>query len=267
MIPKIIHYCWFGRGEKPELDCRCIESWRNYCPDYEVIEWNETNFDIRSNLFVQQAYEKGKYAFVSDYVRLHALCHYGGIYLDTDVQLIKNLDIFLCNKAFSGFESKTKIQTGVMGSEANFWLFEEFLSRYEGRRFIGMDGEMDLNPNVNILTEILEKYGLEVNNQKQTVRECVLFPQEYFCPKDYVSGEINITPNTYAIHYFNGSWVPEERLKELEEYRRVTAKLGTNMGERYILAKKILKEHGKIALIKRVAHKVCMYFIKPLDKQ
>ena len=108
MIPKIIHYCWFGGKPKPELAEKCIESWKKFCPDYEIVEWNEGNFNINSNLYVKQAYEAKKYAFVTDYVRLYALYTQGGIYMDTDVMVLKPLDEYLNHEAFSGFESKTK---------------------------------------------------------------------------------------------------------------------------------------------------------------
>lgn len=111
MIPKIIHYCWFGRGKMPKLALKCLKSWNKYCSDYKVICWNEDNFDINSNQYVKEAYESRKYAFVSDYVRLYALYNYGGVYMDTDVEVIKNIDKFLAEKAFTGFESETYVTT------------------------------------------------------------------------------------------------------------------------------------------------------------
>lgn len=210
MIPKVIHYCWFGKGEKPELAIKCIESWKKWCPDYEIIEWNEENFDINAHRFCKEAYEAKKYAFVSDVVRLYAIFNYGGIYMDTDVEVIKSLDEFLKHQAFSGFETETSIPTGIMACEKNFKLFGEFLAYYDNRGFINEHGEFDMITNVKIMTEIMSKYKLELNNKFQIVEGFALYPQEFFCPLDNNTGKINKTKNTHAIHYFAKSWVDDK---------------------------------------------------------
>lgn len=213
MIPKIIHYCWFGGNPLPELAQKCIESWKKFCPDYEIIEWNESNFDIAANTYAKEAYEAKKWAFVSDVARLHALVTVGGIYMDTDVEVLKPLDEFLSLEAFSGFESETAIPTGIMAAEKGQPLFAELLHDYDNARFLREDGTPDCTTNVVRITELCLKYGLELNNQKQTVHGFTLFPYDYFCPKDFATKELRITENTATIHHFDGSWLtPEEKL-------------------------------------------------------
>ena len=140
MIPKIIHYVWFGKNSYPELTKRCIESWKKYCPDYELKLWNEENFDLSDCQFAREAYEEGKYAFVADYVRLRVLYEYGGIYLDTDVEITKKLDEFLSRHAFLGFEDEKNISTGIMGCQKHNLLFGELVDYYNNRSFKKEDG-------------------------------------------------------------------------------------------------------------------------------
>ena len=210
MIPKIIHYCWFGGNPLPELAQKCIESWKKFCPDYEIIEWNESNFDIAANTYAKEAYEAKKWAFVSDVARLHALVTVGGIYMDTDVEVLKPLDEFLSLEAFSGFESETAIPTGIMAAEKGQPLFTELLHDYDNAHFLREDGTPDCTTNVVRITDLCLKYGLELNNQKQTVCGFTLFPYDYFCPKDFVTKELRITENTATIHHFDGSWLTAE---------------------------------------------------------
>ena len=219
-IPKVIHYCWFGRGKLPKLAKKCIKSWKKYLPDYEIKEWNEDNFDINSNQYVREAYEAKKYAFVSDYVRLYALYNYGGIYMDTDVEVIKSLDEFLIHEAFSGFESPKDIPTGIMGCIKGHRLFKEFLGYYNDRSFINEDGSFDQTTNVAIMTKICEKYGLIKNNQLQTINGFTIYPKTYFCPLNYNNKENDFTDNTYTIHHFSGSWISNEEKRHRRKYRR-----------------------------------------------
>ena len=212
MIPKVIHYCWFGRGEKNELAKKCIESWKKYCPDYKFKEWNEDNFDINSNQYVKEAYENKKWAFVTDYVRLYALYNEGGVYMDTDVEIIKSIDAFLVNHAFSSFESINKIPTGLMASEKyNVWI-KDLLREYDELHFVKDDGSFDLTPNGERITNLSKKeYGLIRNNKLQYLKNnsVVIYPLDYFCAKDTKTGVVTITDNTYSIHHFSGSWLPD----------------------------------------------------------
>ena len=210
MIPRIIHYCWFGRNPLPELAMRCIETWKKKCPDYKVIEWNEDNFDIESApTYVKQAYEAKKYAFVSDYVRLWALVNDGGIYMDTDVELLKPIDYFLDKKAFIGFETRSRIQTCLMASVEKFTFFEELLHEYDDIEFVRPDGSYDFTTNVSRITKKCEQYGFVMNNEYQTIDGFDVYPQEYFCPKDYETKNLKLTNNSVCVHHFDGSWKSE----------------------------------------------------------
>lgn len=211
MIPKKIQYCWFGQGKMPVLAEKCIESWRTYCPDYEIIEWNEDNFNINCCSYVKEAYENRKFAFVTDYARLYILYTQGGIYMDTDVEVIKRLDEFLHNKAFSGFESKTAIPTGIMAAEKGFPLYEHLLSYYNNRHFISRAGCPDTTTNVTIITSMLTERGFVPNGKYQVIDDFVLYPRDYFCPFDNATGVLHQSPNTAVIHWFNKSWVPQKQ--------------------------------------------------------
>jgi hypothetical protein len=211
MIPKKIHYCWFGRGQMPELALKCIESWKKYLPEYEIKEWNEDNFDLDLYPYVREAYDNRKFAFVTDVVRLYALYHEGGVYMDTDVEVLKPLDPFLNHTAFSGFENATQVPTGIMASEKGGVWAKENLDYYNGRHFLKEDGSIDIETNVIIITDYMLKCGLKQNNTYQDFPGLITFyPNDYFCPKSYVDGKIYKTDNTVTIHHFAGSWLPWE---------------------------------------------------------
>lgn len=208
-IPKKIHYCWFGGKEKPGIVKKCIESWTKYLPDYEIIEWNENNFNINKNSYVQEAYNSGKYAFVSDYVRVYALYYHGGIYLDTDVEVYKPFDDLLYHPSFWGFEQENFIATSTIGAEKGNALIKEFLDSYNEKRFIKNDGTFNELTNVAIITRLLEEKGLKTNGQYQEIIEIgVFYPQTYFSPYDYINCQTFITEKTYTNHHFYKSWMP-----------------------------------------------------------
>ena len=220
MIPKIIHYCWFGGNPLDKKSKKCIASWKKYCPDYEIVEWNENNFDINSNQYVKEAYEAKKWAFVTDYVRLYALYHVGGIYMDTDVEVIKKIDPFLSNVAFSGYESDGLISTAIMGSEKYGEWIQFLLNDYNDRRFLFENGAIDTTTNVITITKLTkEKYDIELDGKYIDLPGKVAFyPKEYFCPKSYETGKINKTKNTVCIHHFNASWMTDEQRSHVKSY-------------------------------------------------
>lgn len=205
-IPKIIHLIWFGGKPYPPLVERCIESWKKYLPDYKIMKWDESNFDIHCNKYVEQAYEAKKWAFVSDYVRLWALCNYGGIYMDTDVEVLKPLDIFLSNEVFSGFESKDRVPTGIIGATKSHRVVQELLSYYDNATFILENGENNQTTNVQTITNMLLDKGLVLNGKKQTIDGFTLFPQMVFCPNNFLKIFGIPSKESYTIHHFEGSW-------------------------------------------------------------
>ncbi len=220
-IPKIIHYCWFGGKPKPPLAEKCIKSWKKFCPDYEILEWNEENFDLSAApLYVRQAYEAGRWAFITDYVRLKALTEMGGIYMDTDVEIIRSLKPYLKHQAFVGFEAADRVQTGLMACEKGFPLFQEFMEHYHTARFLKPDGTPDVTTNVTVLTRLCQKYGLKLNNQFQSVQGLAVYPKEYFCPVEFDTEKLHKTRKTVTIHWFAGSWHTELELQELRKERQ-----------------------------------------------
>lgn len=223
MIPKTIHYCWFGRNPKPKLAEKCIKSWKKYCPDYEIIEWNEDNFDIASApLYVRQAYEAKKWAFVTDYVRLKVVYENGGLYFDTDVQIIKAFDELLDFSAFFGFEDEQNINTGLgFGSEKNVKILNDIILQYSNIPFVLEDGTFDSIPCPKRNTEIFKEYGLSQDGTKQLLNgNIIILPKEYLCPIEYHTSKKRITENTLSIHWFDTSWVSKETKKEIIKVRR-----------------------------------------------
>lgn len=216
MIPKIIHYCWFGGNPLPEDVKKYIATWRKYCPDYEIKQWDESNFDVSENSYCREAYEARKWAFVSDYARLKILYEEGGVYMDTDVEACRPLDELLNYEAFSGFESGNRIQTGTFGAAKGSGWIGFLLSYYEGRHFRKADGTLDETTNVMTISRMTkEKYDVSLNNTMQIFGENnALFPFDWLCAKDQMDGKIKRTKNTYTIHHFAGSWLsPSKRLR------------------------------------------------------
>ena len=207
MIPRIIHYCWFGRAPIPELALRCIESWHKFMPDYQYRLWNEENFDINSIPYVKEAYEAQKYAFVTDYVRLYALYTEGGIYMDTDVEVLKPYDELLTLKGFTGYEGSKYLPpvTGTIASEAGHPWVKEQLDAYDDLHFILPDGKLDLTTNTDRISRIMKSHGFIQNGEKQVYKDMHIFPVEFFCPRQ-TTGEILITENTYCDHHFMKTW-------------------------------------------------------------
>lgn len=232
MIPKIIHYCWFGYGEIPEKDKKCIKSWKKYCPDYEIIRWDESNYDISKNKYMREAYEAKVWGFVPDFARLDLIYQYGGIYLDTDVELIKPLDDLLNNKAFMGFESEEYVAPGLgFGAQKNSAIIKELIGIYENRSFIRKDGTSDITASPIMITELLVSAGLVQNGKFQIIKnELSVYPVEYFCPLDYERRELNITERTYSIHHYAASWMPEEERIAHDTRAKMIRKYGKKKG-------------------------------------
>lgn len=212
MIPKKIHYCWFGRGEMPEEAKRCIDSWHKFMPDYEYKLWDEDNFDVNQIPYTKEAYEAKKYAFVSDYVRLWALEREGGVYLDVDFEVYKPFDDLLRYRAFAGFEGSKHLplMMGMIASEPHgIWVKEQLLY-YTDRHFVDVNGKMDLTTNVTFISEKMRLYGFVQNGKEQDYKDLHVFPVEYFCPKQ-TTGEYFRTDNTYCESIGSSSWAGQAK--------------------------------------------------------
>lgn len=234
MIPKSIHYCWFGRGPKPKLAQRCIQSWQKYCPDYKITEWNEDNFDIAMNPYTKWCYENKKYAFLSDYVRLYVIFNYGGIYFDTDVELIRNLDFLLVDNAYFGFEingssHNASNSMGVVASGLGFGSIQYgnalklMLDEYDPY-LDGLHG-VCMCPKLN--TAALVKLGLKAGCAYQKTDDFTVYPAEYFNPLESTTGTLNLTKNTVSIHWYMGSclsWKQKVRSKISKPLHRLIRK-------------------------------------------
>lgn len=244
-IPKKIHYCWFGGKNKSKVIINCINSWKKMCPDYEIIEWNERNFDINSNLYVKQAYDNQKWAFVSDYVRLYVVYNFGGIYLDTDVKLIKSLDGLLENKVFFALEEGDYINTGLgFGAQKNNYIVKMLLDSYNEIAFEKNESEFDLTPcpvrNTNDLMKLFDCQRQEliyINDNEITI-----LSKDYFSPFNPSTGEMNKTNNTVGIHLYNGSW----RKKSMNLKEKILRPLKRTIGvSEFEELKKILIKNNK----------------------
>ena len=203
----------------PKLMKKCLKSWKKFCPDWQVVRWDEDSFDVNSTLWTKQAYEARKFAFVSDYVRLKALYEMGGIYLDTDVELVQTLDKFLDHEAVSGFESEKLVQTGVIGAQKGHPVIGRWLEYYKDRAYL-VDGKPVMVPNVSHITEDLTGAGLVMNDRKQEIDGMVIYPKTWFCPLSAVSIERQITENTHALHYFTSTWRSDKAKKDFARVKR-----------------------------------------------
>ena len=219
MIPQVIHYCWFGGKELSEKEIKCINSWKKFCPCYEIKRWDETNFDLNSNTYCREAYERKMWAFVSDYARFKILYDYGGLYFDTDVELIKPIDDIIEIGAFFGLEktnnssiSDRAINPGLgMGVERHNIIYKEILDYFDNTSFIDKSGKNNTKTIVKTVTEIFLKHGFAVssNEKIQKIEGISIYPDDFFAPIDYRTGIATITNNTRSIHHYAGTWLTD----------------------------------------------------------
>lgn len=220
-IPKIIHYCWFGGEPLPEKVIKCIESWKKYCPDYEIMAWNENNYDVRKLRYMKEAYEAGKWAFVSDYARLDIVFSNGGFYLDTDVELIKGLDELLEEKLVLAMEKQNyKIATGLgFAAEAGNQTLGQMIEMYQSFSFLLEDGSFNLTPCPQYTTEYFLPKGYILEDKTQRMGDALILASEYFCPMDYYTGILTVTEHTMGIHWFEASWFGkgDKKIHQMEQ--------------------------------------------------
>ena len=230
MIPKIIHYCWFGGNPLPEFAIKCIDSWKKYLPDYEIKEWNESNFDVNIIPYTSEAYSVKKYAFVSDYARFWILYKFGGLYFDTDVELIKSIDDIIEKGPFMGCEKEAKpgatpTKLGVapglgLGVNPGLGLYSEILDVYKNIHFFNKNGSYNQQTVVAYTTEILCSHGLVNSNKVQLCAGVWIYPKDYFCPMDYVTKVLTISENTRSIHHYSATWITKSQkiYKKIENF-------------------------------------------------
>lgn len=231
MIPKKIHYFWVGGKSMPEKNKTCVESWKKFCPDYEIIEWNESNYDFSECTYMAQAYEAELWGFVPDYARLDIICREGGIYLDTDVELLKSLDDLLSCKAFIGFENRKSVAPGLgFGAEPGNEILKQMRDLYHSFSFYNENGTPNIAPSPYYATKLLRSYGLQLNGKRQFVHGIDIFPAEYFAPLCYTDNRLKITENTYSIHWYHASWHTPEQKKRTKRIQRINRIFGHGLG-------------------------------------
>lgn len=239
MIPKIIHYCWFGKNPLPKDAKKYIASWKKYFPDYEIIEWNEDNYDVNCCEYTREAAKEKKWAFVSDFARFDILYKYGGIYFDTDVEVIRSLDDIINNGAFMGIESgtidnnkKLCVASGLgIGAPAGLQIYKEIIDLYKNRHFYDSNGRIDQTTVVTIISDLLMKKGILIENNIARCCGITIYPKDYFCPQDYVTGKLEISKNTRTIHHYSSSWMTFSQKMRNSTYKYCRKYFGENIGE------------------------------------
>ncbi len=258
MIPKIIHYCWLSGEDFPPSVQKCIQSWKSILHDYEFILWDTKRFDINSVKYVKEAFEAKKYAFASDYIRLYALYNYGGIYLDSDIEVYKSFNELLNNKAFTGFEDEANIGAWMFGSEKGNPLFRELLDYYNGKSFIFPDGSYNMTANVVPVTNTLLKYGLKPNGRFQDLGNIVIYPREFFCPYNpFVDDgmDLYMSDKTYCKHLFDGAWYDPKQKELLKKKHVIEKKYGKIIGKIYY-ACAVVKKDGWFSMYTQLTNMI-----------
>ena len=229
MVPKVIHYCWFGGNQLSDLNKKCIQSWKHFCPRYEIKEWNESNFDFTSCDYAKEAYNAKKWAFVSDYARFKILYEYGGVYFDTDVELIKNIDDLIEKGGFMGMEGANLVNPGLgLAFPAYHPLLKEIIDLYDQLHFADKNGVLNLKTVVDYTTELLCKHGFDTKKIPQNIEGIWIYPAEYFGPYSLDTGKLVITENTRSIHHYAASWCDPAGVVRGKIYRNIAKYFGVN---------------------------------------
>lgn len=218
-IPKVIHYCWFGGAPIPEQYKIWMDSWHKYCPDYDIVEWNESNYDITKNTYMHQAYENRKWGFVPDYARLDIIYNHGGIYLDTDVELVQSLEELLYQKGFAGFEDDKSVALGLgFGAVKGLPIIKSMMESYENMKFVNQDGSLNIVASPYIQTQVLMKHGLHADGEYQIVEDLTIYPEKMLSGKNWITRRVALQPYTRAIHHYAGSWLDKKDRENAEQF-------------------------------------------------
>lgn len=226
MIPKIIHYCWFGGNELPDTVKECIASWEKYCPNYEIKRWDESNYDVNKNQYTREAYLNKQWAFLTDYARLDILYNEGGVYMDTDVEMIKSIAPLVEDGPYMAFEQRGRVNTGVgFACEPGNIIVGENKKYYEEKNFQDKNGQFKPEICVKITTKLLIEHGLKYTEDRQQLLDgLTVYPTSFFSPKKMGTERINITNNTYAIHLYESSWYKGPSFVKKFQYRLIILK-------------------------------------------
>lgn len=257
MIPKIIHYFWFGGNKKPDIFYKCLASWKDKAPDFVITEWNEDNFDIDFCPYSSQAYQTKMYAFVSDAARYQILYEHGGIYLDTDVELLKPLDSLLDNQLFMGFEDNHSIAPGLItGALPKNSIIGDLCKEYAARSFLDENGLPDKTTVCQITSAHLEKCGFHMNGCYQRIDGHTLYPKSCFCPLDFKTGRKEITPDTFTIHHYAATWHDDIYRRQIKYVQKLSRCLGYNLAYSLVNAAFTLRYSGINALFIKMIRKM-----------
>lgn len=260
-IPKKIHYCWVGGNPKPQSVLYCIESWKKYCPDYEIIEWNETNYDFTKNEYMRQAYEAKKWGFVPDYARLDIIYEHGGIYLDTDVEIIRSFDELLSNECFFGFEDTGDGEYFVncgqgFGAVAKHNVIKTARDLYDHVDFVDSNGEINLIASPYYTTKSLKNIGLVQENKDQFLSGVKIYATDVLCPKNFRTGKIKTTSRTVSIHHFTASWVDEKIKKEMEHQQKTINRYGKTVAGFIFIAESVIQKYSFKELFTKLSMRI-----------
>ncbi len=259
MIPKKIHYCWVGNSPIPENNLKCIESWKKFCPDYEIIRWDESNYDFFKNKYMAQAYNEKKWGFVPDYARLDIIYQHGGIYLDTDVEIVKNLDELLKYDAFFGFDKANHIALGLgFGAVPKNCLMKELMESYDDLKFKYSDGSLNLVPSPVLNTKTIEDLNLfDFDGTLQIKNNIAVFPWQYFDPfEGGKEGKLHKNDNTFTIHWYDASWMDEKQKKYVEIMLKYHKIFGKKLGDIIFWPHSMIFTYGFFGSIKHIVKKL-----------
>lgn len=257
MIPKIIHYCWVGNAPKPKSVLYCIESWKKFCPDYEIREWNESNYDFTKNKYMKQAYEAKKWGFVPDYARLDIIYEYGGIYLDTDVEIIRSFDELLDQEAFMGFEETGEktyyVNCGQgFGAVPHHEIIKKARDLYEHISFYKEDGTLNMLASPHYTTQTLKEYGLLQENKDQNLRSMKIYASDVLCPKNFRTGKIHESNRTVSIHHFTASWLDEKIKKEIKRRQKLERVMGKGGTNKFLYIESVLQKYAGLKMFTKL---------------
>lgn len=269
-IPKIIHYCWVGGKPKPQSVLYCIESWKRCCPDYEIREWNESNYDFAKNEYMRQAYEAKKWGFVPDYARLDIVYEYGGIYLDTDVEMLRSFDELLEQDGFMGFENTGDGEYFVncghgFGAVPHHKVIRGVRDLYDTISFLNEDGTPNLLASPHFTTQSLREFGLLQENRDQQLPGMTVYASDVLCPKNFRTGKIKKTPRTVSIHHFTASWVDEKIKEEMAHQQKIRNAFGTTLGNKILYAESVFQKYSVAKIPARMLQKAKMKLISTKD--